>query len=310
MNNSWIKLHRKLIDWGWYTDSQTVHLFLHLLFKANYKPSKWRGVEVAVGQLITGRTKLAMETGISEQSVRTILDRLKSTGELTSESTSKFTIITLCNYSKYQGFDCDTNQQLTSNQPATNQQLTTSNNLKEVKKKEPKSAGSVPALAPNIIGSLPLNDGSNFDITENFVSELSPLYPACDVVQTLRAMKGWLIGNPDKKKTRRGVKRFITNWLAREQDKGGNKEQRQATATKRPVANTQAQKNCQNNEDMAMMILKAEGKLDEGYTGYNINVSNQTGVELPSISDDSGPCKGTGGRLVGGSRTFDGETIS
>lgn len=32
-------------------------------------------------------------------------------------------------------------------------------------------------------------------------------------------MKGWLNANPTKRKTKRGIKRFINSWLSREQDK-------------------------------------------------------------------------------------------
>jgi hypothetical protein len=70
-----------------------------------------------------------------------------------------------------------------------------------------------------IFCTLQLNDGTEFAVSEDFVSELTPLYPNVDVMQALRAMKGWLIGNAKKRKTRRGIKAFITSWLSREQDK-------------------------------------------------------------------------------------------
>lgn len=67
---------------------------------------------------------------------------------------------------------------------------------------------------------LPLNDNSEYDVPKSFADEMAQLYPAVDVMQQLNAMKGWLIGNPSKRKTRAGIKRFITSWLAREQDRG------------------------------------------------------------------------------------------
>ena len=39
-------------------------------------------------------------------------------------------------------------------------------------------------------------------------------------MQELRKMIGWLEANPKKRKTKQGVLRFVTAWLAREQDKG------------------------------------------------------------------------------------------
>lgn len=78
-----------------------------------------------------------------------------------------------------------------------------------------------PVLVPAVF-ALPLNDGSDYEITEKQVQEWAELYPAVDIMQDLRKMKGWLQANPAKKKTKRGVLRFITNWFSRTQDKGGN----------------------------------------------------------------------------------------
>lgn len=74
---------------------------------------------------------------------------------------------------------------------------------------------------------LPLNDGSNFDIFQGQVDQWQALYPAVDVLQQLRNMKGWLLANPKKRKTKAGVLRFVTAWLSREQDKGGNFHERE-----------------------------------------------------------------------------------
>jgi len=68
---------------------------------------------------------------------------------------------------------------------------------------------------------IPLNDGSEHPVTQADVDEWAGLYPAVDVMQELRNMRGWAIANPKKRKTRSGVVKFINAWLAREQDKGG-----------------------------------------------------------------------------------------
>ncbi|MCP4493272.1 MAG: hypothetical protein GY820_39110 [Gammaproteobacteria bacterium] len=121
---SWIKIHRKLIEWEWFQDSKTVHLFLYLLMKANCKDGLWRGNKIKRGQLITGRKSISKNTGISEQSIRTILKRLEKSQELTIKPTNKFSLITILNYNEYQeskkAINQQSNQQLTSNQPATN----------------------------------------------------------------------------------------------------------------------------------------------------------------------------------------------
>ncbi len=79
---------------------------------------------------------------------------------------------------------------------------------------EPEAPPSEPPLI-----SLPLNDKSFHDVFCEDVDDWKELYPAVDIVQELRKMKGWLNSNPTKRKTRRGINRFINSWLAREQDK-------------------------------------------------------------------------------------------
>ena len=67
---------------------------------------------------------------------------------------------------------------------------------------------------------LPLCDGTAYGVTAGQAAEWASLYPAVDVRQQLRNMRGWLEANPTRRKTRRGILRFICGWLSREQDKG------------------------------------------------------------------------------------------
>lgn len=71
--------------------------------------------------------------------------------------------------------------------------------------------------------SLLLNDKSEYPVFQEQVDSWSELYPAVDVPQELRKMRGWCDANPSKRKTKRGILRFINNWLSGEQDKGGNR---------------------------------------------------------------------------------------
>lgn len=68
--------------------------------------------------------------------------------------------------------------------------------------------------------SLTLNDKSEFWIYGDQVEQWSQLFPAVDVLQELRKMKSWLDSNPSRRKTKRGILRFVNSWLSREQDKG------------------------------------------------------------------------------------------
>ena len=85
---------------------------------------------------------------------------------------------------------------------------------------EPVSGSS---LNDEIFITIPLIDKSEHHVLKADVDSYAELYPAVDVKQELRGMKGWCQANPTKRKTRKGISRFINNWLARTQDKGGSK---------------------------------------------------------------------------------------
>jgi hypothetical protein len=120
MNDGWVKLYRKLADWQWADSPETLAVFIHLLIMANHKPNEWHGQKIETGSLVTSRQQLSKKTGVSEMGIRTILGRLKSTNEITSKSTNKYTVISINNFGQYQQTNQQTNQQSTSNQPATN----------------------------------------------------------------------------------------------------------------------------------------------------------------------------------------------
>lgn len=73
---------------------------------------------------------------------------------------------------------------------------------------------------PSVI-TLTLNTGEEYPITQSYINELMELYPAVDVMQELRTMKGWCNSNPRKRKTAGGIQRFINSWIAKVQNKGG-----------------------------------------------------------------------------------------
>ena len=102
MCNGWIKLHRKILDWEWFTCSATFHLFVYLLLTANSEDKKWKGIVIKRGQLITSVASICAKTHLTTRQVRTSLERLKTTNELTIKTTNKYTLITVCKYESYQ----------------------------------------------------------------------------------------------------------------------------------------------------------------------------------------------------------------
>jgi len=128
MDNTYIKLFRKIEEWEWYMDIPTKVLFLHLLIKATYTDKKWKWSEIKKWTLITWRQKLSRETGLTVQQIRTALNKLKSTNEITTKSTNDYTVIEIQNWELYQ--DKSTNE-ITNEQPTSNQRATTIQESKE-----------------------------------------------------------------------------------------------------------------------------------------------------------------------------------
>lgn len=102
MDSGFIKVFRKVTEWEWFHDHVTAWSFVMLILKANWKDGRFEGRDIKRGQFVASRGTLSKYLGISPKSLRTIETKLKSTNELAIESTNKFTIYTIVNYSKYQ----------------------------------------------------------------------------------------------------------------------------------------------------------------------------------------------------------------
>jgi len=127
--SGWIKLHRKLTDWEWYSDVNTSRVFLHLLLVANHKDNQWRGIHIKRGQRLTSFSKLAIETNLSIKNIRTAIKRLKSTNEVASYSNAQHTVFTVINYDLYQ----DEASEVASEGQAKGKQGATNKNVKNDK---------------------------------------------------------------------------------------------------------------------------------------------------------------------------------
>ena len=138
IDSGFIKLQRKILEWEWYDDIPTKTLFIHLLLKANFKDKTWRGILIKRGEFLTGRKELSKETGLSEQQIKTALNKLKLSQEIAVTTTNKFSIIKVENYCDYQDKKIDSNQQIeqptTNDQTTIKQQSTTTKNEKKEKK--------------------------------------------------------------------------------------------------------------------------------------------------------------------------------
>lgn len=132
MAEAFIKLHRKMLEWEWYDDPNTCRVFIHCLLRANWKETRWHGIEIKPGQFITSLPSLAEETKLSEMQVRTALKKLISTGEITSRQQARCRIITVNNWSLYQA----DNRKITGKQQDDNRLITADKEIKNIKNKK------------------------------------------------------------------------------------------------------------------------------------------------------------------------------
>ena len=124
MNAGFILLYRQITDWEWYQNPNTFRVFLHCLLMANFTDGRFEGKPVNRGQFVTSLPNLAKQTSLSIQQVRTALDHLKSTGEITDKAYPKYRVITVVKYDDYQKDNRQNNSQSTGNQQADNRQST------------------------------------------------------------------------------------------------------------------------------------------------------------------------------------------
>jgi hypothetical protein len=128
--SGWIKLHRSLIDWEWYTDHNTTRLFVHCLVRANFEDKKWRGIDIKRGSFYTSLDTLSDETGLTPMQIRTSLKKLKSTGEVTGSGMARGRMITVVGYEEYQEDSRLGNRVATGSQQADNREVTANKNLR------------------------------------------------------------------------------------------------------------------------------------------------------------------------------------
>ena len=132
-NQGWIRMWRRLEDWEWYKTPNMVHLFSHLIMRANHEGKNWQGNTIERGQLITSLDSLKSQTGISIRSLRTCLGRLSDTGEISQKTTNRYRHITICNYNRYQNRELPADKQTTNKRQTNDKQTTTNKNVKNVK---------------------------------------------------------------------------------------------------------------------------------------------------------------------------------
>lgn len=130
----YVKIHRKILEWGWYKDINTFRLFIHMLLKANWKDGQFKGTTVPRGSFVSSIDKLSEETVLTKREIRTAISHLKSTGEVTVKTTNKYSVFTVQNYNLYQTLDIQKDEQETDGRHSNDILTTTIEEGKKEKK--------------------------------------------------------------------------------------------------------------------------------------------------------------------------------
>ena len=200
---TFIKLDRDILNWRWAQDPNTFNIFVHLLLLANWKEHEFEGVTIHPGDVVTSYPKLAQQSGLTVQNVRTAIKHLKSTGEITATTYPKFTVISIPNYAFYQTGNRQANRQLTGNQQAPNRQA---NTIQEYNKNDKKEKNIY-------IGDNELQPcGKLLFLSDNQFKELEDMCEPAELIAYIDRVDDWLAAHPTPKKSHyQVIKKFITN---------------------------------------------------------------------------------------------------
>lgn len=149
-----VKDYRSKLDWEWFTDPKTAHLWEYICLRVNYEPSRFRGIEIRRGEMLESINTISKNTGLSEKNVRTALEHLKSTGEVACKRTRYGLLINAIKYAHFQSQERETGAQ-TGAQPAdevamkwqgSGNEVATYKEYKEIKKVRNKEERVAPTL--------------------------------------------------------------------------------------------------------------------------------------------------------------------
>lgn len=140
MDNGWIKLHRSLTEKGYYSDSHYVHLWVHMIIKANHKEKEFlfngKLEKVERGQFISGILQLSRETGINKSKVERILKVFESEKQIERVRTNRFSLFTILSYEQHQSDNNRSEKPVRSQREASEKPVRTNKNerMKECNK--------------------------------------------------------------------------------------------------------------------------------------------------------------------------------
>lgn len=82
---------------------------------------------------------------------------------------------------------------------------------------EPEADSTPPS--PSVMSFVTVGKTKTWDLTQSLLDEWRVLFPGVDVLGECRSALAWTNANPTKRKTVRGMERFLVGWLVKEQNR-------------------------------------------------------------------------------------------
>lgn len=139
--DGWIKIHRKIFESPAIAkDPEALAVWIYLIVNAAYKPyyAYFNGEKILInqGELITGRKKIAENTGVSESKIFRILKRFKSEQQIEQRPTPNGSLISIKNWTYYQKSEQQNEQRMNNERTTNEQRMNTIKEIKEYKELE------------------------------------------------------------------------------------------------------------------------------------------------------------------------------
>jgi hypothetical protein len=201
LSKGWVCLYRSLADHWIYQDEAYLKIWVTMLFKANHetKSTLFNGSLVTIerGQFVFGRDKFAAESNLPVSKIRRALKLLESDQMISQQNHSKYSIITITNYTDHQNTNQQTSQETASKPPANDQQTTTSKQLNNLTIKQERSKAFA---KPNLT-----------ELESAFSGKVADPLGEANKFFNFYESKGWKVGNTKMK----SWKHAVANWATR-----------------------------------------------------------------------------------------------
>lgn len=137
-DGNWLKLYRATLDNPIVTkDADHLAIWIYLLCEAAFyeHDTVFNGnrITLKLGQVPTGRKKIAEKLGVSESKVQRVLKSFENEHQIEQQTTSTGRLISIVNWGKYQSCEQQIEQRVNSDRTTSEQRVNTTKERKERK---------------------------------------------------------------------------------------------------------------------------------------------------------------------------------